>query len=196
QILDAAARIFASRGFDGASLLQIAGEAGQTQSLIHYYFQSKDVLWQACAQYLFDRMRAFIVGTANAAQDLKPIDRLKLLTRGLIELTIKFPEAGLVLLNETRQAGPRLDWLVENYLRDFQLAIDKLIEEAVEAGDLRIVDTISFSNIIMASVTQVAVCKPLYESIYRTTFSERQLVQKHADQVVAMLFGGVIRTDA
>ncbi|MEM9731490.1 MAG: helix-turn-helix domain-containing protein, partial [Myxococcota bacterium] len=45
DILDAAERLFAARGFDGVSTATIAREAGVSQSQIHYHFDTKQRLW-------------------------------------------------------------------------------------------------------------------------------------------------------
>jgi len=46
-ILDAAEIIFASSGFNGASVREIANKAGVAQALIHYHFDNKDKLFEA-----------------------------------------------------------------------------------------------------------------------------------------------------
>jgi AcrR family transcriptional regulator len=48
QILDAALRIFAQKGFAGASIRDIAREIGVTEGLLYHYFDSKDQLLNAC----------------------------------------------------------------------------------------------------------------------------------------------------
>ncbi len=49
RIIQAAARVFARRGFDGTSMKAIAEEAGLTDAALYYYFRSKreilDALW-------------------------------------------------------------------------------------------------------------------------------------------------------
>lgn len=47
DILDAAERLFASRGFDGTSMREIAQEAGVAQALLHYHFKTKEGLFEA-----------------------------------------------------------------------------------------------------------------------------------------------------
>ncbi len=47
QILDAAMRHFAEHGYRGASLAQIAKEAGVSKSLIFWYFENKAKLFEA-----------------------------------------------------------------------------------------------------------------------------------------------------
>jgi AcrR family transcriptional regulator len=47
QIIDAALRVFARKGFTKATNKDIAHEAGITPGLIYYYFESKEALFQA-----------------------------------------------------------------------------------------------------------------------------------------------------
>ncbi len=47
NILDAAQRVFCTKGFSGASIRDIAREAGITEGLIYHYFESKDNLQEA-----------------------------------------------------------------------------------------------------------------------------------------------------
>ncbi len=44
QIMSAAYRLLAEKGYDAATIKEIAQEAGVAPGLIHYYFQSKDQL--------------------------------------------------------------------------------------------------------------------------------------------------------
>ena len=53
DILDAAERLFARRGFDGVSTATIAKAAGVSQSQIHYHFDTKKKLWEAVFQRRF-----------------------------------------------------------------------------------------------------------------------------------------------
>ncbi|WP_423197619.1 MULTISPECIES: TetR/AcrR family transcriptional regulator [unclassified Cupriavidus] len=46
-ILNAAERVFGTHGYAGASMRQIAEEAGVAQALLHYHYASKDRLYEA-----------------------------------------------------------------------------------------------------------------------------------------------------
>ncbi len=45
QILKAARKLFENKGFNGARMQEIADEAGINKSLLHYYFRSKEGLF-------------------------------------------------------------------------------------------------------------------------------------------------------
>jgi AcrR family transcriptional regulator len=54
-ILDAAKKIFLVKGFDGARMQEIADEAKINKALLHYYFRSKDKLFDAIFQEAFQQ---------------------------------------------------------------------------------------------------------------------------------------------
>lgn len=56
RIRDAALRLFAERGIDGASIRDIAEAAGVSSGLIRHHFGSKAALRDACDAYAMDRM--------------------------------------------------------------------------------------------------------------------------------------------
>jgi AcrR family transcriptional regulator len=55
RLLEAATDAFAEHGFEGTSLRTIADNAGASFQLITYYFGSKEELWVATVDYLFER---------------------------------------------------------------------------------------------------------------------------------------------
>jgi len=56
RIRDAAIRLFGERGIEGASIRDIAAEAGVSSGLVRHHFGSKDALRAACDKYARERM--------------------------------------------------------------------------------------------------------------------------------------------
>jgi AcrR family transcriptional regulator len=56
RIRDAALRLFAERGIDGATIRDIAAAAGVSPGLVRHHFGSKDALRDACDSYALDRL--------------------------------------------------------------------------------------------------------------------------------------------
>ena len=46
RILDAAANLFSEKGFDGATLTEIARRARASKQLVHYHFRNKEILFR------------------------------------------------------------------------------------------------------------------------------------------------------
>jgi AcrR family transcriptional regulator len=60
RILAAAEAVFAARGFEGASTREIAGRAGVNISSLHYHWESKETLYFAVFQNIYDSIQALV----------------------------------------------------------------------------------------------------------------------------------------
>src|SRR5580700_9284418 len=54
EIVEAATRVFAAKGYDGTSLRAVAREAGVDPALVHHYFDGKASLFVAAMALPFD----------------------------------------------------------------------------------------------------------------------------------------------
>ena len=54
QILNAAKNVFQKKGMDGARMQEIADEAGINKALLHYYYRSKQQLFEAVFNLAFN----------------------------------------------------------------------------------------------------------------------------------------------
>jgi len=55
-VLRAAEEVFAARGFEGASTREIAARAGVNISSLHYHWESKETLYFAVFENIYDRI--------------------------------------------------------------------------------------------------------------------------------------------
>lgn len=53
KILEAARQVFLKKGMDGARMQEIANETGINKALLHYYYRSKDKLFEAVFNEIF-----------------------------------------------------------------------------------------------------------------------------------------------
>src|SRR3954453_19078666 len=76
KILDAGPAVLASRGYDGASIAQIGGEAGIAKSVLYHYFGSKAGLYEAIleadAQGLIDAVASAVRSDHGGTPRLRP----------------------------------------------------------------------------------------------------------------------------
>ena len=103
RILDAAVRVFAERGFFGATVAGIARAAGVADGTNYLYFKSKDdVLLR-----LFDEKMTYLLAEAKAAAapEGSASARLSRLVQLHLALVEKDPALAQVLIVELRQSA-------------------------------------------------------------------------------------------
>jgi AcrR family transcriptional regulator len=121
HIVIAALQVFGERGFDQAATRDIAAKAGVTPPALQYYFDSKEGLHRACAQYIIDRASPWlqpVIQHANsvALQNDKEA-ALQALEQLLDALTDSLTEPGteswsrFILRSKYDGAGPGVEML-------------------------------------------------------------------------------------
>ena len=150
QILSVAGRLFATKGFEGTSMRDIAVACGISKSLLYHHFANKDEIYSRVAVgstlelYLFvrdrvpegppsQRIRAFMVATAEYFRRYR---------WAWIASTTAFwndPDRSRQKERLTRRDR------FENFLRS-------LIQEAIDAGEIRKVDVAMTGRLILSSL--------------------------------------------
>lgn len=97
KILKAAEEVFIRDGYDGSRMQDIADVAGMNKALLHYYFRSKDKLFEK----VFDaKIKGFFPQVDEVFnQDILFIDKIYFFIEGYIELLRKNPYLPLFVLN-------------------------------------------------------------------------------------------------
>lgn len=70
KILTAANEVFIEKGRDGARMQEIADKAGINKALLHYYFRSKDKLFEAVFNWAFSKLMPQISSILNEENEL------------------------------------------------------------------------------------------------------------------------------
>jgi TetR/AcrR family transcriptional regulator len=98
KILAAAKKVFVVKGMAGARMQDIADHAGINKALLHYYFRSKEklfeVIFKEAASRLFPKMNAIL------NSDIPLFDKIRRFAHDYIEIVIENPYLPLFVLNE------------------------------------------------------------------------------------------------
>jgi AcrR family transcriptional regulator len=95
EILRAASRVFAKKGFVAAKISDIAREAGLSHGLVYHYFENKDGIFGAILEEKLARMRS-----AMAEDEALPgtsLDRMRASIERWLARTQEEPEMGLMI---------------------------------------------------------------------------------------------------
>lgn len=128
QLLDAAARLFARRGYAATSMRDIAVEVEMKSGSLYYHFPSKEDLLLAVYQA---GVQALEVATAEAvAKEADPWVRLEVLCRAHLEVVLRDSDYAQVLIrvlpDDIPQAADRLREMRERYEQVFRRVVAQL----------------------------------------------------------------------
>ncbi|WP_109808464.1 TetR/AcrR family transcriptional regulator [Sphingosinithalassobacter portus] len=191
DLLDAALKLFAQNGFDGASLQEIANSASIGQPLVHYHFGSKDNLWRAAVEYALDDYKRFFGLLNRTIVDLRPIDALRVFMRGFLEFSAERPEHVMIILNEMRTPGERFDWLIETFVGPFHGQLDNLLSRAADDGWIVPVPVAHLTPMIMIALSHFYTFRPLIQGLYGIDPQDEDVANAHADYMIKLLFNGL-----
>lgn len=189
RILDAALDLFSELSFDGATTREIAARAGVTQPLLNYHFSSKDELWSAAVDRVFASLNEAM---ATRSQGLRGVDDLtvaKLLIREFVTFSAAHPQLHRVITQECKTDGPRMDWLVERHVRPLYEQTTAIFAGLVDAGHLPDLPAPHLYYILTGAAPTMFVLGPECRRLSGVDPQSPEVIEAHADAVIALLFG-------
>ena len=135
QIIEAAARVFAERGFHGATTQDIADVLGIRQASLYYYFSSKEsALELVCikgVEGFFEAAKGIAAGPGTAQK------RLSLLINSHLSPLIDRGNFVKVFLNERQHLPGESRRRVGRWSRGLERVFEEVIKEGVAKGEFR-----------------------------------------------------------
>ena len=186
-ILEAALDLFAARSFDGASTRLIAERAGVTQPLLNYHFAGKEELWRAAVDDLFDRVRTTMQSRLSGLRGVDEITIAKLMVRHFVEFSASNPQLHRIIMQESKQPGPRLDWLVDTHVRPLYTNAVAMFERLAARGELAPVAPAHLYYLLTGAGATVFVMAPECQRLTGVDPFTPEFVTAHADLVVDLL---------
>ncbi len=161
-ILDAARIVFIKKGFDGARMQEIADEAGINKALLHYYFRSKDKLFEAVFIETFVKIVPAMLVTLNS--NLPLFQKIEVFTSTYIDALAKNPFIPGFILHELAHNEDRLAKLIRGTGLNPTIFIQQVNYEIAE-GRIGEIDPRQLLVNIMALCIFPFVGKPILKSV-------------------------------
>lgn len=157
-ILAAARKVFTHKGFDGARMQDIADEAGINKSLLHYYFRSKDKLFEAIFNVV---LKSFLPQAILILEsDLSLFDKIGRISEYYIESLSRQPDIPMFVLHEINVNPYRLIGNIRELGLDLSVIRQQLHRET-EEGKIRPVKTEHFITNLLALCVFPFIGRPL-----------------------------------
>jgi len=138
KILDSARAIFIKRGFDGARMQEIADHAGINKALLHYYFRSKEKLFDAIFSDTFQQLGPSLAALFSSEIPLEV--KIWKFVEDYIEVIKKYPQLPSFIINEINVNPERiLDHLKFSDFFDYE-ELKSQLQDEYEKGHIIKVD--------------------------------------------------------
>jgi len=183
-ILEAALDRFSELGFDGASTRSIAQQAEVAQPLLNYHFAGKEVLWRAVVDDVFAGLRASMLDRLTGLRGVDELTTARLLVRHFVEFSAAHPQLHRIIMQESKHAGPRLDWLVETHVRPLYDNAIALFEGLRTDGELGPAARAHLYYLLTGAGATVFVMAPECQRLTGVDPFAPEFVNAHADFVV------------
>lgn len=112
KIFEAATDVFVEKGMDGARMQDIANRAGINKALLHYYYRSKDRLFNAVFEMIARKLFAKFAPVFDDNLSLE--DKIKFFYREHITFLQNNPRLPAFILNEINRNPDRIRKLLKN----------------------------------------------------------------------------------
>lgn len=176
EILEAAEKLFAEKGFKGATTTLIAAEAGVTHAMLHYYFRTKDQIF----------LKVLDTYTEEIRQSLKSIMVSEIndtdFMRKVIEISFDFFNEHSGQMSPFFEVCKERPELIKDYVDNLEKHIDPIIRshqekvsKAVAGGQIK---KITFIDLIIDIISVCAITpflSPLLNNVLELSEEQKKV---------------------
>ncbi|MEO6472846.1 MAG: TetR/AcrR family transcriptional regulator [Aeromicrobium sp.] len=133
KLLNVAAEVFTTRGYDGTSIENLAQATGLSKSSIYHHVTGKEQMLRLALERAVDPLHA--VMTEPGATSGKAVDRLEYVIRSQVEVLVDRLQFVTLLLRVHGNTETER-WALDRR-REFDAFVVSLVREGIDQGDLR-----------------------------------------------------------
>ena len=176
RILDAAQEVFATYGYQGATIDEVADRAGISKPNLHYYFKRKRDLYLAV---LRRTLEIWLVPLRELDRNGDPAEEIGNYIAQKVQLSRRFPAASRVFANEIVQGAPFLKGYLQTNLRQVVERKAAVIQHWIDEGKLAPIDPYHLIFLIWAATQHYADFIPQIKAVMNVS----RLTQGHFRKV-------------
>ncbi|MCM0605884.1 MAG: TetR family transcriptional regulator [Xanthomonadaceae bacterium] len=193
-LLQKAIEIFSVKGFDGATVKDLAEAAGVNVSLVSYYFGGKEGLYNACISKFGQAKLQFleqVLTPAESIADFKAKTKIwitQFLSWAIeesakVRMIHREMDCGLPLMKEAFQG---------TFMKTF-IHIRTFISDAQTKGFVRrSLDPQEIAALLQGVLMQSIRIDPIRSQFFGASIKDEQFRKHHIEQILEIVFGGMI----
>lgn len=195
RLIKSALRLFATRGFDGTTVRDIADDAEVNLSLVSYYFQGKLGLYRTCIEEFgrnrAEKARTLLGHSVDSAEEMRI--RLELLIEEIVTYQLDNPHPCQIIMCEIDQGLPHAKDIFENtLLKTFALLVQFFTEAQKKGIVHRSVDPSIVTSYFQGAIFHLARVENVRKKYYNQTIRDPETKKRHIDQLVNLILHGTL----
>lgn len=168
-ILRSAREVFKSKGFSGAKMAEIASAAGINKALLHYYFRSKQNLFD---QVFTEAVAVLIPKLVSILQSEYPLDvKIYKMVDYYYQTLSKNRDLPIFVLSEIRTNPEYMLKLLKSQGLDYKI-LDRQIKSEIKKGNMIEVSAAEFFSNILGLILFPFITEPLLKGLFRMSEKE------------------------
>lgn len=180
-ILETAERLFLEKGFASTSTTQIAKAVGCNQALVHYYFRTKDNLFNTIFESKFKLFFQKIFDTTQL-ENMSFTDKIKHIVETHFDLLAENPKIPILILNELARQPEQIK-VLRDKLHTLPEKLFALMNEELEieikAGRIKEIQFIDIIITIVSLNVALFTMLPVASNIIQLTEEQQKFMLAH-----------------
>jgi AcrR family transcriptional regulator len=167
HIEDAALDLFCRKGFDGASVDEIAALAGITKGALYYHFKDKNELFLTVCQKAMESYNAEVFEkSATRSSNGSGIRALIVNSHRFDQEHPRYSRLYVRLAGEDWKSKDELGPILESTFEDYRSPVQELIRGDIDRGIIRAIDIETATTILMAVLDGMSLRNTAYSRDY------------------------------
>lgn len=181
NILETAERIFLEKGYALTSTTQIAKEVGCNQALIHYYFRTKENLFNVIFE---NKFKTFFQQSfdLNKLEKLAFNEKLRFITESHFDMLKKNPKLPLLIINELGRQPEQVRVLKEKLQAlptKLFAQLDAELQNEISAGRVRPVNLMDIIATIISVNVALFLILPIGGTMLSLDETQKEMLLEH-----------------
>ena len=188
KIFEAAFKVFQSKGFTGARMQEIADEAGINKAMLHYFFRSKEKLFEAVFMNAFGKLAPQVNEIFNSEEPL--FEKIEKFVHSYISFVMEYPFLPQFIIQEMNNNPEFVTKFLKDEKRPDPSKLLKQIENEIKLGNIKsmhpkqlLLDIFSMTIFSFAAQGLVKGMLQLTEEEFKSLMIERK---KHISNQIIM----------
>ncbi len=163
RILQAAKKVFIKNGMSGSRMQNIANEAGINKALLHYYFRSKEKLFNAVFKYAFFKFVPKVEKVLNSEKSL--FEKIEIIADQYITALMKNQFIPLFVLHEINRNPKSLYELMQQVGLNPSVLV-KQIQQEIKKGNIANISPVQLIVNLLALCVFPVAARPLLQRVF------------------------------